>query len=453
MNELSDPDKQKKLGRLGISVRDGAGQFRDFNDIMFDIVNRAKEMGNADYFGTIFGSLSMNAVRSYVTQGERMYSNLIDLGDTSGLMQTKAAAMAGTLKSNLTNLQTAFLNFADSNLTAPLAKLTEFFNKLAEDPKRVEAVFKSIERGLLIIGGVKIGAGVMQFLSTLKNFKGGNAKITEQLSLAGSAGAAMPVFVTNWNGGAGGGSPLLGQPPGAGGLLNQYGTPPATPGQTPGGKQPPQTPGQTPKGKWNLNKPDWKGAGIAAGGAAAVTAALTIPGMINELGEIAKNEEMTKEEKSTARGGAIGETVGSIGGAAAGALAGAAIGSVVPVVGTAVGALVGGLIGQFGGPLGRFIGEKVGAAVGKEVKEKMPSAPPSYAAAYGMVPASSVPPAIMGYNPYAPGQQTMRFDGSVGLQTDLYIHQDGTFTATQKTRNNTEFPFATGHAPSGRVYN
>jgi hypothetical protein len=255
---------------------------------MFDIVNKAKEMGNADYFGTIFGSLSMNAVRSYVTQGERMYSSLIDLGDTSGLMQSKAAEMAKTLESNLKNLQTAFLNFADSNLTEPLAKLTDFLNKLAEDPKRVEAVFNSIKRGFLIIGGVKIGAGVMSFLSTLRNFKGGNApvtaqsKITEQLSLAGSAGAAMPVFVTNWGGGSGavGGSPLLGQPPGAGGLLDQYGnpaggTPPATPGQTPSGKQPPQAPGQTPKGKWYLN---WKGAGIAA----AIAAALTIPGMIAE---------------------------------------------------------------------------------------------------------------------------------------------------------------------------
>jgi phage tail tape-measure protein len=261
----------------------------------------------------------------------------------------------------------------------------------------------------------------------------------------------MPVFVTNWNGGAGGGSPLLGQPPGTGGLLDQYGNP--TGGTLP--QTPPAAPGKTPesKGKWNLNKPNWKAAGVAAGGAAAVTAVLAVPGMINELGEIAKNEEMTKEEKSTARGGAIGETAGSIGGAAAGALAGAAIGSVVPVVGTAVGALVGGLIGQFGGPLGRFIGEKVGAAVGKEVKEKIPSAPPSYAAAYGMVPASSVPPAIMGYNPYAPGQQSMRFDGSVGLQTDLYIHQDGTFTATQKTRNDTEYPFAIGNARTARGYN
>jgi hypothetical protein len=47
-----------------------------------------------------------------------MYSSLIDLEDTSGLMQSKAATMAGTLKSNLANLQTTFLHFADSNLTA-----------------------------------------------------------------------------------------------------------------------------------------------------------------------------------------------------------------------------------------------------------------------------------------------------------------------------------------------
>jgi hypothetical protein len=177
--------------------------------------------------------------------------------------------MAGTLKSNLENLQTAFLRFADGNLTEPLAKLTGCLNRLAEDPKRVEAVFNSIKRGLLIIGGIKISAGVLSFLSTLKNFKGGNAKITEQLSLAGSAGAAMPVFVTNWSGGGGvsGGSPLPGQLPGAGGLLDQYGNPiGSTPPQTP-----PATPGEAPKGKgkWNLNKPNWKAAGTAAGVAGA----------------------------------------------------------------------------------------------------------------------------------------------------------------------------------------
>jgi TP901 family phage tail tape measure protein len=89
MGELADPDKQKKLGRLGIAVRDGAGQFRDFNGIMFDIVNKAKEMGNADYFGTIFGSLSMNAVRSYQPRGSACTQALLILGTRPGSCSQK----------------------------------------------------------------------------------------------------------------------------------------------------------------------------------------------------------------------------------------------------------------------------------------------------------------------------------------------------------------------------
>jgi phage tail tape-measure protein len=380
----------------------------------------------------------MRAIRAYGNFYEKMYPGLIELGDTQGAMQGKAAKMAGTLKSNLDNLQTAFVRFADGNLTAPLAKLADFLNKLSEDPKRVEAVFNSIKRGLLVIGGIKIGAGVMSFLSTLKNFKGGNANITEQINLAGSAGSAMPVFVTNWgSGGAAGGSAPLGRPPGAGGLLDQYGNPI---GANP--KPQPVPPGQPPngKGKWNLNKPNWKGAAKAGAGAAAVTALMTVPGMIGELSEISKNGEMTKEEKSIARGGAIGETVGSIGGAAAGALAGAAIGSVVPVVGTAIGALVGGLIGQFGGPVGRFIGEKVGAAVGKEVEDKVPEP-------------TNLPPAITDYAPYAPAPQNIKMDGQVGFDVNVSVQDDRIKTDAYFTGGDIPEWLNPGNARAARGYN
>jgi hypothetical protein len=64
---------------------------------------------------------------------------------------------------------------------------------------------------------------------------------------------------------------------------------------------------------------------------------------------------------------------------------------------------------------------------------------------------ANLPPPIVGYSPYAPGQQTTKFDGNVGLQTDLYIHYDGTVKATQTIKNNTEFPFNTGNAFEARL--
>jgi TP901 family phage tail tape measure protein len=194
MNELSDPEKQKKLRALGIRVRDSSGDFRDFNDIMFDIVGKANKMGNADLFGSIFGSVSMQAIRSYMTQGERMYESLIDLGDTTGFLQEKSAKMAGTLQSNLLNLQTAFSRFADSNLTKPLEALTELLNKFAEDPERIKKVFTGIAIGIGAIAAVKGIAGITRLIGSISQLKSGNVNITESLSMA----QAMPVYVTNW---------------------------------------------------------------------------------------------------------------------------------------------------------------------------------------------------------------------------------------------------------------
>jgi TP901 family phage tail tape measure protein len=87
MAELSDPENQKKLRMLGIAVRDSSGNFRDFNDIMFDIVARGESMGNVNFFCTIFGTTSMQTIRAYMTQGERMYDSPVNLGDTTGLLQ------------------------------------------------------------------------------------------------------------------------------------------------------------------------------------------------------------------------------------------------------------------------------------------------------------------------------------------------------------------------------
>jgi len=367
MGELADPEKQNKLRQLGVRVRDSGGNFRDFNDIMFDIVAKADELGSTDRFNSIFSASTMQAMRSYMAHGQKMIGNLTNLGDTAGLLQKQSSTMAGTLQSNLKNLQTAFNSFADSNLAKPLENLTNLLNKLAEDPKRVEAVFDAIARGVLIIGGLKIGAGIMSFLSTIRDFQGagGNATITEKMSFQTNS-SAMPVYVTNWGGASSGPIGAAGlSGPRTGGLVDQYGNPlSSSAGTAPTALGVPAPPAA--QSTWKLNKPNMRGAVKAGVGAAAITAALALPGMISELGDISKTENLTKEERSKAKGGAIGDFAGSIGGAAAGAMAGAAIGSVVPVVGTALGALVGGIVGQFGGPLGRFIGEKIGAAVSKE---------------------------------------------------------------------------------------
>jgi hypothetical protein len=187
---------------------------------MFDIVAKAEEFGNADFFGTIFGTVSMAAIRAYLTQGERMYDSLVNLGDTTGRVQQKSATMANTLKANLQNLQTAFLSFADKNLTGPLEELATLLNNLAEDPDKIEAAMRRIAKGVALVAGVKLSAGVVSFIANLKSLKGGAAPDLSGLANAGG-GAGMPVYVTNWGGGAG----LPGMQAPGGGSVDQYGNP------------------------------------------------------------------------------------------------------------------------------------------------------------------------------------------------------------------------------------
>ena len=340
--ELSDPNKQEKLGIIGVRVRDSAGEFRDLAEIMDDVLAVAQKEGNIDFLSEVFGVTSMKAVRAFQNYGKNYKKLTDDLGDTTGALEAKSARMAGTMKANLQNLQTTFLKFADTNLAKPLERLNDLLSYLSEKPERLEKVFNTIKYGLGAIVAVKGLAKVSGFIGSIsggiRTLTGGGMQAALGGALPGNgAGAAsgLPVFVTNMGQGGMGAS---------------------------GNAADPALSGGKPAGSRLSFR---QGAGIA--GIAALSSALVaVPQMLGELNDIDNNPELKGKEKSKAKGGAVGAAVGSIGGAAAGALAGAAIGSVVPVIGTAIGGLVGGAIGWFGGKLGRTVGEKIGEAVGKD---------------------------------------------------------------------------------------
>ena len=380
MAELSSPDKQQKLMAIGVRVRDESGKFRDFNDIMADLLKVSEKVGNTDFLGNIFGQTSMQAIRAYGSFYEKMYPKLMDLGDTTGAMENKSATMANTLAANLQQVQTAFVRFADAKLTEPLEKLTNLLNKLAEDPEAFNRIFTGIAVGIGSIAAVKGLSSVINIVSSIASLKkgGGNISIGSNLG-----GAGMPVYVTNW-GGTAGASPF----PSSGAVGNQQTLRTPT-GQSAGTPLNAGSQGNTlqkMRGAANQAVKGLTGKQLAAGGAAAgIGAALVaIPNAVNEVSEINADETLTDKEKSTKKGGAIGDaagtvigaTAGGVAGVAAGAAVGAAVGSVVPVLGTAVGALVGAGIGALGGWLGgkagRAIGEGIGSAVAGDDEEKQP---------------------------------------------------------------------------------
>jgi len=199
MSELADPQKQEKLGLIGVAVRDSAGKFRDLADIMQDTLAVAEKEGNADFLGEIFGMSSMKAVRAFQQYGKNYKKLTDDLGDTTGALEAKSNRMAGTMKANLQNLQTTFLKFADTNLAKPLERLNDLLSYLSENPERMEKVFNTIKYGLGAIVAVKGLATLSGFIGTISNgiksLTGG--KMQTALGLGQGAASGMPVYVTN----------------------------------------------------------------------------------------------------------------------------------------------------------------------------------------------------------------------------------------------------------------
>ena len=202
MSDLSNPDKQAKLQAMGIDVRDKVtNEFRDLNDIMHDINGLIDKMGNSDQLGNIFGDNAIKGVNAFYNFYDKMYDGLVNLGDTQGALSEKAATMSGTLASNLANLQTAFVRFADTNLSKPLEKFTELLNTLAENKAVYQGIFTGLAALAGTIGTIKIASGVSKFVKDFMSLKnGGGADINIGSSIGGQG---MPVYVTNWGGQAG----------------------------------------------------------------------------------------------------------------------------------------------------------------------------------------------------------------------------------------------------------
>jgi|TARA_B110000908_G_scaffold171664_1_gene235227 hypothetical protein len=132
---------------------------------------------------------------------------------------------------------------------------------------------------------------------------------------------------------------------GIGSAFSRTPTPGATPRPAPGA-----APGAAPRAA-----PGGRLAGLGRG-ASRLLGPLAALLSIAEIGMVATDDSLTRDEKTVG----IGEAAGGGGGALAGAAAGALVGSVVPVIGTAIGGAIGGALGYFGG---RWAGGKAGEAI------------------------------------------------------------------------------------------
>lgn len=348
MAELADPSKQEQLKELGrelnvdLSVRDSEGNFRDLNDILLKIISTKDKLGNLDRYGKIFGQVAMRAVSAFDIYSDKLPDIRNATGSATAFLEA-SENNAKSLKANLRNLQTAFDSFASSNLTTYLKRITAYLNWFAKDPKRFDALFRTLAKGFGIFMGAKLVVGIGNAITGIKGIGSAMSSLSgnmKGLSSAASGGNAIPVYVTNWGGSQANDSDYAGG--NASGPISR--------------------------------KPTAKTYARNIAGAGAFAAAMSIPTVIQDFISISSNEEMTNKEKNIAKGESIGKAgglvLGSMGGAAAGTAIGAAIGSVVPVIGTAIGGVVGMGIGTGIGYLGSFLGGKLGGKIGEKLSKE-----------------------------------------------------------------------------------
>lgn len=431
--ELSDPNKQEKLGIIGVRVRDSAGEFRDLAEIMDDVLAVAQKEGNIDFLSEVFGVTSMKAVRAFQNYGKNYKKLTDDLGDTTGALEAKSARMAGTMKANLQNLQTTFLKFADTNLAKPLERLNDLLSYLAEKPERLEKVFNTIKYGLGAIVAVKGLAKVSGFIGSISNgirtLTGGSMQAALGGALPGNgAGAAsgLPVFVTNMGQGGMGASNGLSQAASGGAA----GTP-------------------TLGGIMDANARNFSNGAIQMGVLQTVTTgAVKTLAAIDEVRSINADDSLSGKEKAQKKGGAIGDAIGTtVGtglGVAAGAFAagkiGAAIGTfIAPGIGTAIGGAIGmaggGLVGWLGGKLGRTVGEKIGEAVGKDEVIPESAAVREELETVQQLPATPV---------------TAELTGNAVMDLNINLSGERPTVSAKVQRNSTPFQYNTGHIQEAR---
>jgi len=350
MRNITDPTKQKELRKLGVSVKDQAGNFKPITTIMEEIVK--KSGGSTEALGQVFDAEAMRAFNFAVGEFKRngaveSFRKFYEIHGEGNTITADAARNAAVLKANLTLLQTAFSSFAESNLSKPLEAVATRLNKLAEDPKKVEEMFWGITKAVAALAAVKGFAGIVQLASNLKGMSGGlSVPGAFGMPTAGIGGTGSPVFVTNWPGAGIGG---LG-----GGTQHVKGKASHSLADQPIGS--PALPVMKPSAGAKMS------AGLkGAGPMLAIAAAMQTVSAGIDIARIASDKDLATEDKAKGIGKAGGQAAGGVGGM----VAGAAIGSIIlPGIGTMIGASLGGALGNWLGSKG---GEAVGGIVGKQL--------------------------------------------------------------------------------------
>ena len=190
-----DPEKSRKAGRT---------VFKDLSVVVKEIVSRTK--GDQIILRQLFGEESIRAINaiaeSYKKFGDfREFDDLVRQGGDGSRTMQAFAFWTGMSAAKVQQFRTTLLKFSNDNLHGPIELLTKALDVLNNHP----IVTKGGLYTVLGLGGfVAAGKAARLIAEAFRVFTGKGMPGGKGGSLPGKLGGGlgMPVYVTNWPGGA-----------------------------------------------------------------------------------------------------------------------------------------------------------------------------------------------------------------------------------------------------------
>lgn len=354
LRELLNPERQKKLKRAGIKLRNKDGSFRSILDIQKDIAKRTG--GDINKFAKLgFSGESLPAMMAMLSEYRQNknfdFLNKYKTTGDEGTLDRKWRANTDTIDSALTAIGNSWAQTMDSLFTEPLKKASRYIVEMGEGTRNTS---------------VALGALAAVALALFAKFKAAQALFRLGGKLLGKGGgAALEGAVKGAGGGAQGASAAL-----ATAQSQKKNIINAVKKDIAKGKMAPLTGVVAADGGIASGLPaavPQAAKAAAKGGFVPGAKALLKGGALNALfagAEVAATElddSLTRAQKNEAHTETAGGLAGALAGGKAGAMALGALGSLAGPIGTAIGGAIGGLGGGIAGYFGgSWVGKKLG---------------------------------------------------------------------------------------------
>lgn len=169
--------KSKDLKKIGVNVVDSKGEINKFDDIMRQLMTKTN--GDVRKISAIFGASSIKALQPIMAEYKNGWKTIdsITKSGVNGMTNTDTLdkyyeKASNSFVGSIGKMKAVASQFADTQLTGPVEKLTDVLKYLSENQGLVTAGFQTMKVAALALGAVKIGGLVKSVGGLAKDIKG-----------------------------------------------------------------------------------------------------------------------------------------------------------------------------------------------------------------------------------------------------------------------------------------